>query len=271
MGGEVVQRVAVRRELPVDADQGRVTVEGDDDVVPVQIRVEQAERTPDERRHPFREPHHRVVGDPQHREQPAEISPVALSDLLLGRERQRPQKGPAVPAGAGPGGGQRRKMLPAHLRHVREETRESGDQAAVHRLAVGADAGERHALDIAEDDHVPALDQTPRNMRKDTGDRVEDLRLVLPGPDDHGQRRPDPLPHGDRFAVVARHQARVVVRGRPHHVVQVVVPAAERSVLLGVVHELAIRVVRRSFQSEYGGCWHGRTAHGHSCIAVRYH
>lgn len=61
MGGEIVQGVAVGRELPVDADQWRVDAVGHDHVVTVQVRVEQAVRAARHGGNPPAELRHRVA------------------------------------------------------------------------------------------------------------------------------------------------------------------------------------------------------------------
>ena len=96
MRGEVVQRVAVRRELPVHTDQGRLTAVRDDHVVPVEVRVEQAVRAAGHGGDPLGQPGQRVLGNAQRGEQSAEGSPIGLTDLTVRKMGQCLQKGLAV-------------------------------------------------------------------------------------------------------------------------------------------------------------------------------
>lgn len=162
----------------------------------MEIRVEQAVRPPFHGGHPLREPGQGILGHAQRSEQATEDEPVGPTDLPVRLMCQNAQKPLAVLV-VGPDRRQRRQRLPAHLGHLREETGQRPDQEGVHWLAVPADTGERHTLDVAVDREVIPLDEAFRNVGQDPLDRLEDLRLVVPGPDDHrqGVRAPDPHRH----------------------------------------------------------------------------
>lgn len=207
----------------------------------MEIRVEQAVRPPFHGGHPLREPGQGVLGNAQSREQAAESMPIGPSDLLVRLVRESVQEALAVLV-LGPGHRQRRQRLPAHLGHLREKTGQCLDQESVHRLVVPADTGERHALDVAVDRKVLPLDQALRDMGEDPLDRLENLRLVVPGPDDHrqGVLAPDPHRHGRTHLTPqeARHRF-----GERQHVVLVVVPAGRLPQRRSVTHERLIGVI----------------------------
>ncbi|GAA2048116.1 hypothetical protein GCM10009757_17630 [Streptomyces cheonanensis] len=155
MGGEVVDGVTEQGQFPVDGPQRAVGF-GDDEVVPVQIAVQQAERPVRQLvrlagQRPVRA-EYRIAFDAQCREQPVQLRAVHLVHPGAGEADQPAQE---VPAGAGSAAGgaavdefQRagpdRGQLPEQFHQVRQ-------MSLGERGARGVRAGEGLPLDVAVD------------------------------------------------------------------------------------------------------------------------
>ncbi|GAA3848165.1 hypothetical protein GCM10022227_00880 [Streptomyces sedi] len=166
MGRQVVDRIADHRQLPVDGPELAVVLP-DDQVVPVQVAVEQAERPVGHSRRPPRQRtgHAEYVGvDAEGLKQAGQRSPVTCVDPLTGERHEAAQE---VPAGARPAGdraavderhGDRR--YPGQLA---EERGQLVEFAAGERRSRRAERGQRHALD--EPVHPGAVGPQPVHGR----------------------------------------------------------------------------------------------------------